>query len=408
MSGVARVTARRAPTVIASDAEAIAVARDLRDWLAVTAAARDRDRPVPWEALEALSASGLLGITVPRAHGGADVSFETVAEVFRLLSAGDPAIGQLPQNHFVFVDAIRQDGTPRQQAFFFAEFLAGRRLGNAQAERGSASALDLRTRLAAKDGAFRLDGTKYYCTGALTADWIPVAAIDEDGRGVLAYVPRTAPGVEVLEDWNAIGQRVTFSGTARFVDVHVPADHVIAHWRLFERPSLFHAYATLIHAAIDVGIARNAWEDMVRLIRARARPRLGAQVSAAQEDPHLLARLGELRVGLRALEALLADAAHSHDDARREGVDSMNSARAAVAASAAKAYAEDVALAISSDLFALAGSASVDRALSLDRHWRNARTHTVHDANQWRYHQIGDWFVNDVSPGKPVRKATAG
>lgn len=204
-----------------------------------------------------LSASGLLGVTVPRAYGGADVSFETIAKILQLISAADPAIGQLTQKHFLFADAIRQNGTIEQQQLFFSELLAGARFGNAQSENGTSSALDLRTRLLPEPaGGYRLDGARANCTGAHLAHWIPVAALDDEERLALAYVPRDAKGVRILDDWNGMGQRVTLSGTVIFEDVFVSELHVVEHWRLFERPSLFHAFASLLHAAIDVALRK--------------------------------------------------------------------------------------------------------------------------------------------------------
>ncbi len=406
MTAAARLEAvPRTAHIIASDAEAIAAAHAIAPQIAAGAITRDRERRVPTAELDALSAAGLLAITVPRSFGGADVSFATVAEVFRILSVADPAIGQLPQNHFLFVDAIRQDGSPKQQAIFFGEVLRGARFGNAQAERGGNSALDLRTRLTADGDAYRLDGTKYYCTGALTAHWIPVAALDEQERQVLAFVARDAPGVEVLGDWDVIGQRVTFSGSARFTGVNVPILHVVEHWRLFERASLFHPYGTLLHGAIDVGIARAALEDLVAALRARTRPRLGAKAPSALEDRLLLARFSELAIELHALEALLASAATLFDEIASGPIDNERAGHAALAAYAVKALAEDVAIDAANQLFALTGASSAESKHGYDRHWRNARVHTIHDANQWRYALIGDWVANGALPGKPVRKA---
>lgn len=394
----------RSAQVIASDAEAIAVARRLAPRIAEGASDRDRARTIPTEPLDWLSEAGIFGITVPREYGGAGVSYETLAQVFQILSAADGALGQLPQNHFVFVDAIRQDGTEEQKAFFFAEFLAGARLGNAQAERGGASALDLTTRVLPGGGGLRLNGTKYYATGALTAHWIPVAALDAEERLVLAYVRRDAPGVTVEADWNAMGQRTTYSGTVRLEDVAVDPSQVVAHWRLFEGPSLFHTHASLLHAAIDVGIAESALADGVALIRARRRPRLGAAVADPQADPLLLHRLGQLATRLHAAEALLLRAARRLDEAR-PAITAENAALAAVEVGEAKAFAEEVAIEVSGEIFALIGSAAADEGLNLNRHWRNARTHTVHDANQWRYHAAGNYLLNGVAPGKPVRKS---
>jgi SfnB family sulfur acquisition oxidoreductase len=404
------MTATAAPHsahLIGSEAEALSVAREVASRLARGAAERDQTRRVPTPEMDELSASGLLALTVPRTLGGIDVSVETLVKVFQILAAGDPAIAQLPQSHFVFLEALRQDGTAAQQAFFFSQVLAGARFGNAQAERGSNSALDLRTRLRAESaGTFRLNGTKHYCTGALTAHWIPVAALDDDERLVLAYVPRDAPGVEVLADWNAMGQRVTYSGTTHLRNVAVRADWVVPHWRLFERPAVFHPFAQVLHAAIDVGIAQNALEDTIAGIRGRRRPRLGAPAGAAGSDPLLLHRLGQVHAHWRAAQSLLLESARLLDTAGARPTEAA-AAEATVVVGEAKAYAEDVAVEIANELFALIGTSATDEGFNYHRHWRNARTHTVHDANQWRYHAAGNWLINGIAPSKPVRKSAA-
>ncbi len=395
--------------IVRSEAEALATAREAAARLAADAIARDRNRSKPLAELDLLSAQGLLALTVPNEHGGADVSAETLVQVFQIIAAADPAVAQLPQSHFVFLDALRQDGTEEQKRFFFAEVLAGARLGNAQAERGSSSPLDLKTRLhrdPARPSQFVLEGVKHYTTGALFAHWLPVAAIDDEQRLVLAYVPQLAQGVRLHDDWNALGQRATFSGTAEFHAVAVPAEHVVEHWKLFQRPSTFHAFAQLLHAAIDVGIAQNALDDTVKSVRSRKRPRLGAPAIRPTEDPLLLHRLGQLYAKFHAAEALLLRAARRLDAAGRTP-DATSAAEVAVAVGEAKAYAEDVSVEIANDLFALLGTSASDESLGLDRHWRNARVHTIHDANQWRYYAAGNWFLNQVAPAKPARRLAA-
>ena len=159
-----------AVNVIASDEEAVEVARS---WAARWLEGRSSETvsaSLPWAELEALVNSGLLGITVPRRFGGADVSAVTLAEVVRLLSAGDSNIGQIPQSHFTFLHALRLLGTEDQQGHFFGEALAGRLFGNAQAERGSSEGRSLfHPPNVHGEGMFVLDGRKSYCTGALFA-----------------------------------------------------------------------------------------------------------------------------------------------------------------------------------------------------------------------------------------------
>jgi len=82
--------------VIRGDAAAIDIAKTLAGEFAIDAAKRDRERILPAAELDRFSKSGLWGITVPSAYGGAGVSFATLAEVITLISAADPSIGQIP------------------------------------------------------------------------------------------------------------------------------------------------------------------------------------------------------------------------------------------------------------------------------------------------------------------------
>jgi alkylation response protein AidB-like acyl-CoA dehydrogenase len=49
-------------------------------------------------------------------------------------------------------------------------------------------------------------------------------------------------------------------------------------------------------------------------------------------------------------------------------------------------------------LFELAGSQATLAEHNLDRHWRNARVHTLHDPVRWKYHAIGNYYLNDENP----------
>jgi alkylation response protein AidB-like acyl-CoA dehydrogenase len=185
---------RRSPAhVIQSDAEAIAVARALAPRIAAGAVERDQNRILPWAELDLFSASGLWGITVPRAYGGAEVSFTTLAEVIAIISEADPSIGQIPQNHLGVVEALRVTGSEEQKRRLYAGVLEGRRFGNAFSEAGSKNAGVFDTKLIPEGANFRVTGEKFYATGALFADIVPVAATGEDGRVYLVFVDPDAP-----------------------------------------------------------------------------------------------------------------------------------------------------------------------------------------------------------------------
>ncbi|GGM07789.1 SfnB family sulfur acquisition oxidoreductase [Streptomyces fumigatiscleroticus] len=384
--------------VIADDAEALAVAAALAEEFRAGASTRDAERRLPRPELDRLSASGLLAVTVPAEHGGADVSQETLAEIFRLLATADASLAQIPQSHFAYVNVVRRQGTPEQRKFFAAELLAGRRFGNAQSEAGTKHVQDIRTRLAPRpDGSYVLNGVKHYCTGALFADWIPVLARADDDELHVAYVPRDAPGLTVTDDWDGMGQRTTASGTVRLDGVEVPADRVLPHHLTFRGPQLHGAIAQLLHAAIDTGIAGGALAEAAGFVRTQSRPWFESGVESAAEDPLLIQRFGELAVQVRASEALLREAARTVDAARAELTDD-SAAGASIAVATAKAHAARTAVEVAGALFEVAGTRSALNSANLHRYWRDARTHTLHDPARWKVQHIGRYVLNGTRP----------
>jgi SfnB family sulfur acquisition oxidoreductase len=385
--------------VITSDAEAVAIAKELAAKFAVGAVRRDAERIAPVAEIEAFSNSGLWGMTVPAAYGGAAVTNVTLAEVIKTISAADPSIGQIPQNHLYMIEALRLDGTDAQQRYFFDLALRGFRFGNAFSEVGTKNVLDVQTRIVADpDGdGFRITGKKFYSSGALLAHWIPVVALDELEHVVVGFVERSDPGLTLIDDWTSFGQRTTCSGTTILDNAHVRPGHVIEHWLAFDRPTTMGPVAQIIQAAVDTGIAVAALADTVTYLRQSSRPWIDSNVEKATDDPLTLFRLGEVQIRVHAAEAILLRAAQLLDIAQADPtVDSV--AEAAIAVAESKAISEDAAIFAADRLHELAGTRSTLGAYGLDRHWRNARTHTLHDPSRWKYFAIGNYLLNGTPP----------
>jgi len=383
---------------IGSDAQAIAAAHAVAAELVQEAAVRDRERRLPWAELEHYVRSGLWGITVPKEYGGAGVSNVTLAEVTAIIAAADGSLGQIPQNHFYAVEIIRVNGSEAQKRFYFERVLQGDRLGNALAEIGTKNSAERKTRLTADpQGGYRINGRKFYATGALYADWVPTSAIDDNGVQQLALVPRNADGLSIVDDWSGFGQRTTGSGSAVFDNVHVPADAVLGFQASFDRPTQVGPLAQLLHAAIDLGIARAAFVDLIRFVQTRSRPWVDSGVERAADDPLTIREVGDLTIQLHAAEALLERAAGKVDLASADA-NADTVAAASIAVAEARVLTTNVSLAASSKLFELAGTQATLAENNLDRHWRNARTHTLHDPVRWKYHAIGNYYLNDKNP----------
>ncbi|MGN6651587.1 SfnB family sulfur acquisition oxidoreductase [Trinickia sp.] len=387
------------PARIEGDAHAVEVAKKLAAEFAPEAALRDRERRLPWAELDAYVASGLWTITVPRAYGGPGVTAGTLAEVVATISAADGSLGQIPQNHFYALEVLRVGGTPAQQRFFYDRVLAGERFGNALAEIGQKD-FKRRTRLTRTFERWQIDGQKFYCTGALYADWIPTLVVaEEDGRDVtyLSFVPRHTPGVTIVDDWDGFGQRVTGSGSVRFEQVAVQPEWVVPFGASFERATTIGPFAQILHAAIDLGQARGAFAAALDFVRERARPWVDAKVARAAEDPLAIVQFGDLAARLRGAEALLRRAGR-FVDAAQANPGEQSVAEASIAVAQARAATTAISLDAGSRLFELAGTAATLDDLGLDRFWRNARTHTLHDPVRWKYHAIGNFYLNGKLP----------
>ena len=393
------LTSQQVP-VLRSDAEALSVARELAAVLKRDSALRDRERRLPHDELELFSRTGLWGISVPKAFGGAGVSNTTLANVIAVIAAADSSLGQIPQNHFYALEVLRVNGSPQQKQRLYEEVLAGQRFGNALAELGTKNAHERTTHLAKAEHGFRITGRKFYATGALYAQRIPTSVVDDDGIQHLAFVPRDSDGLTVIDDWSGFGQRTTGSGSVVFDNVFVAAEDVIPFQSAFERPTTVGPLAQILHAAIDTGIARAAYEDALHFVRTKTRPWIDATTDIASEDPLTLKSFGHLSVRLSAAEALLERAGEFLDIAQGDP-NASTVAAASIAVAEARAISTEISLAAGSTLFELAGSQATLAEHGLDRHWRNARVHTLHDPVRWKYHAIGNYYLNDENP--PLR-----
>jgi SfnB family sulfur acquisition oxidoreductase len=386
--------------VIRDDAEALEVATALAAGFAPGARLRDRERRLPVAELRQLRQSGLWGITVPREYGGAGVSYATLAKVFAILSAADGSIGQIPQNHYFIVEIIRHEGSDEQKKFFFERVLAGDHFGNALVEPDVRRPEDRKVSLTRDaDGAgYRVNVRKYYSTGALFADWVPVAVADEERRHFLAIYPRTAEGLRIVDDWASFGQRTTASGTVIADNAYLKPEWLVPHSVNADHVKPVGPVGQVMHAAIDTGIARAAFDATIAFIRQRNPKADDAPPEAVWEEDQLSIReVGDLAVSLHGAEALLERAGLLIDRAYATNL-AADWTRAAVAVSEVRAASTHSALLLTNKLFELAGTRSTVPDHGLDRLWRDARTHTLHDPVRWRLFDVGNYYLNDKVP----------
>ncbi len=382
--------------VIRSDEEAIEIAEGLAAKFREGAALRDREGLLPLQELDEYSQSGLWSINVPRAYGGPEVSYATLARVIAIIAAADPAIAQITQNHLAIVATVDLDGTEEQKQAFFAEALAGLRYGNAFSELKSKTVAAFETKVHFDGEDAIVNGEKFYTTGALLAHIVPIVAVDESGQGYLVFADRDAPGLTVTNNWSSFGQRTTASGSVRIENVRVPRARALK-VTSFDHPTVGGPVSQIIQSAIDAGIARGAIEDTIRFVTTLSRPWIDSGKETAGEDLFTIAAIGDLKIRLHAAEALLDRAGLAIDAARADSTLEKVS-EATIRTAESKVLTTEIAILATNKLFELAGTRSTLAEHGLDRHWRNARVHTLHDPVRWKFYHVGNYYLNGAHP----------
>ncbi|MFW2161033.1 SfnB family sulfur acquisition oxidoreductase [Acinetobacter beijerinckii] len=386
--------------LISNDQQAINAAYQVADFALEERNKRDQNLILPTEQINQFSQKGLGGIRIPKQYGGAFVSNKTLAHVFRILSKADANVGQIPQNQFGLLNFINITGSDAQKQFIYAEILAGKRIANGGPEKNSKDTKAIQTTLTLENGQYFLNGEKFYSTGTSFADWLAIRALHPDDYTVLAIVDRHAVGIEVINDWNGFGQRTTASGTVKLHNVVVDPALFFDERIIADSPNVRGAYSQLLQVAIDVGIAEAAFDDTLSSIR-KARPIIDAGVEKASEEHYTLQEVGKLNILLDAAILLLDEAAEYLDELDQlTQISSEQAARASILVAVAKIYANDAALHISEKLLELGGSRASLIQHNLDQHWRNARVHTLHDPVRWKFHAIGDYYLNGTHPAR--------
>lgn len=386
--------------LISNDQQAINAAYQVADFALEERNIRDQNRILPTEQIIQFSQKGLGGIRVPQQYGGAFVSNKTLAHVFRILSKADANVGQIPQNQFGLLNFINITGSDAQKQFIYTEVLAGKRIANGGPEKNAKDTKAIQTTLTLQNGQYLLNGEKFYSTGTSFADWLAIRALHPDGYTVLTIIDRHAAGVEVINDWNGFGQRTTASGTVKLHNVIADPALFFDERIIADTPNVRGAYSQLLQVAIDVGIAEAAFDDTLSSVR-KARPVIDAGVEKASEEHYTLQEVGKLNILLDAAVLLLDEAAEYLDELDQvTEISAEQAARASILVAEAKIYANDAALHISEKLLELGGSRASLSQHNLDQHWRNARVHTLHDPVRWKFHAIGDYYLNGTHPAR--------
>ncbi|WP_175908499.1 acyl-CoA dehydrogenase family protein [Burkholderia sp. BCC1640] len=393
----------RGPATLAPDSDARAIDADALaraiDALRATAAARDRAGGHAADEKQRLADAGLLTLAVPREFGGQEAEWPAIYDTIRRIARVDSALAHLVGFQVLQVVSVDVWGSAAQRERYLRGTVAHRWWwGNA------VNPLDTRlVATATPDGGYRLDGVKGFCSGTRGSQRMTVSAHDpETGRAVFGVVPTDRDGITVNEDWDPVGQRQTDSGSVRFDGVTLAPDDVLHRSETPPTPraTLRTLVSQLVLTNLFVGLAEGALAEAREYVLAHGRPWINSGVAQASDDPYTLQRFGDMRVQAVAAASLADRAAVALQRAwtRRGALTADERAEVALAVSDAKIVAQRAALDNGEALFDACGARATAASLGLDRFWRNARTHTLHDPLDYRLRDVGRFALTGELP----------
>lgn len=368
--------------------------------IAAGAAQRERDRQLPYEAVAQIAKAGLFTVRIPKRFGGAGGTVKDVIALLIRIASADSNVAQALRPGFGFVEGLlasRAEGAEEERERWFGRYLQGAVIGNAGWEVGGANG-SISARIVGDGEHFRASGSKYYSTGSLYADWVSAVALDENDQPVSFILPRDRQGLELLDDFDAMGQRLTASGTTHLHDVQVLASEIRTRTVEEGKRTIVTPFLQVFLAAVQAGIARNALNDAVSFAKEHARPIKHSSATRSVDDPYVELSVGDVSARAFTAEAVVLHAADAIDRAWAADLDAVAVDQAAVDVAQAQYIAAESALKAAELVFDVGGASTTGRAHNLDRHWRNARTVANHNPRHWKAAAVGAWQLKGTPP----------
>lgn len=384
---------------VAADASPQQRVAALCELLCRDAIQRDRAAGVPLAARQWIRRHGLLALSLPVSCGGLGLSWSELSPLVRQIARVDSSVAHLLSYHYLGLTIPHLFGEPSVADGYFRRTAQERLFWcNALNPR------DRRTTLRRDGEGYRLDGLKSFCSGSLDSDVIPTTAwLEGTNELVIVILPTRTAGVELIDDWDNIGQRQTSSGTIRFQQVALHPSQLFYPARQAGAP--FASMRTLLAqqnlANIYLGLAEGALQEALGHARARHRqitengPTFESPATALHRD-----RFAQLWVKLQAADAHYERSLQQLEAAWQQGpaLTADQRGRAAIAIATTKVLASETALAISSAIFDRLGARFTAASQGLDRYWRNIRTLSLHDSADDKLQEIGASLLEERWP----------
>ena len=372
-----------------------AIAQSVADTLATDALARDRANATPRAEAELLRASGLLDLLVPAEFGGGGGHFESSFHAVRILATADGSISQLLAYHYFNQAGIGFYAASEDQPAWWRRTVEGGWLWG-----DSVNPVDPTLVLTEEGEGYRLNGFKRFSTGSGVGEVIIVNAVIQGGTNdgkVLAFVLDTGrEGLELVGDWDHLGQRLTASGSVRYTDVAVLPEDILGPVTDEPIASLLTPGVQLGFGNFYLGVAQGALAKGRELLLARKNAWFLSNAESYAHDVVFQRAIGELKARTAAVEALAEKLNRRFDTevARSNELTAEQRGDYAIAIAELKVVATETGIEVANRIYEVTGASSTANSVGLDLFWRNVRTHTLHDPVDYKKIEVGAHFLH--------------
>ncbi|MEV4600021.1 acyl-CoA dehydrogenase family protein [Amycolatopsis sp. NPDC049253] len=342
--------------------------------IAPYAAEVDENERFPTEALEALTKSGFNAVHIGEEYDGQGADAVGACIVIEEVARVDASASLIPAVNKLGTQPIILSASEELKKIVLPSIARGEAMASyalSEREAGSDTA-SMRARAKLDGDHWVLNGTKAWITNAGESSWYTVMAVsdpdaEKKSNGISAFVVhKDDPGFSVGPKERKLGIKGSPTREIYFENCTIPAERIIGE----PGTGLKTALKTLDHTrptigAQALGIAQGALDAAIAYVKDRKQ--FGKSISEFQGVQFMLADMGTKIEAARHL--VYASAAASERGDKRAGF----------MASAAKAYASDIAMSVTTDAVQLFGGAGYTRDFPVERMMRDAKITQIYE-----------------------------
>lgn len=342
--------------------------------IAPYAAEVDENERYPAEARDALVRAGFNAVHIPEEYEGQGADAVSACIVIEEIARVDASASLIPAVNKLGTQPIILSGSEEVKKLVLPSIASGETSASyalSEREAGSDTA-SMRTRARLDGDSWILNGTKAWITNAGESAWYTVMAVtdpdaEKKANGISAFVVhKDDPGFSVGAKERKLGIKGSPTREIYFENCVIPADRIIGE----PGTGLKTALRTLDHTrptigAQALGIAQGALDAALAYVKERKQ--FGKSISEFQGVQFMLADMGTKIEAARHLVYASAAATERGDK------------RAGFMASAAKSYASDIAMSVTTDAVQLFGGAGYTRDFPVERMMRDAKITQIYE-----------------------------